>query len=225
MNELCFIILFFSFITTFILSISFVSRKHTIHKSIENIFLLLQDNLNFPIYSIKLSNENNDCDDNEYLPYQIGYYPGSKKGIYYKNAVKKKSSCNILSNCKKIPGTPYLPIFIWDGNKFCVKNKKELKYENLIRNSVEYGNECKIGYKKCGILDSNNRILCLENIVDCPINKIIINDNLNSPNDYSYTTLSLNNNKYLHYTNEAINNPIVVNISISLGNFCMILMN
>ena len=220
MDECCLIILIFSFIISFILSISFISRKHTIHKSIESIFHLLQDNLNFPIYSITLTNENNECDDDEYIPYQIGYYPGSKKGIYHKNKVKTTSSCTILSKCEKIRDTPYLPIYIWDGNKFCVKNKKELKYENLIRNSVEYGNECKIGFKKCGLLDSNKRILCIENIVDCPINKIIINNDINSPNDYSYTTLSLNKNKYLHYTNEAINNPIVVNISISLGNFC-----
>ena len=209
-----------SYIIAFILSLAFISRKHAIRKYFKNIFLLLEDNLNFPIYSIKLSNENNECDDNEYLPYQIGYYPGSIKGYYFTDSREVSKISNDYKNYEKISGTPYLPIFIWDGNKFCVKNKKELKYENLIRNSVEYGNECKIGYKKCGILDSNNRILCLENIIDCPINKIIINDNLNSPNDYSYTTLSLNNNKYLHYTNEAINNPIVVNISISLGNFC-----
>ena len=27
-----------------------------------------------------------------------------------------------------------------------------------------------------------------------------------SPNDFNYKTLSLNNNKFLHYTNESINN-------------------
>ena len=219
MDEFCFMILLFSLIITLILSISFVSRKHTSHKSIKSIFSLLDDNFNFPIYSIKLANIENECDD-KYLSYQIGYYPGTKKGIYFKNKVKKGKSCTLLRNCETISETSYLPIYIWDGNKFCIKNKKELKYENLIRNSVKYGNECEIGYKKCGILDSNNRILCVENIADCPINKIIINNNLNPPNDYSYTSLSLNNNKYLHYTNEAIDNPIVVNISISLGNYC-----
>ena len=130
MDEFCFMILLFSLIITLILSISFVSRKHTSHKSIKSIFSLLDDNFNFPIYSIKLANIENECDD-KYLSYQIGYYPGTKKGIYYKNKVKKSSSCTLLINCEKISETSYLPIYIWDGNKFCVKNKKELKYENL----------------------------------------------------------------------------------------------
>ena len=112
-------------------------------------------------------------------------------------------------------------MYKWDGNSFCVKRNIEYNYEYFLRNSVEYDSECEIGFKKCGILDTNNRKLCVEENNDCPINKMIIDNNELSPNDYKYNTLELKNNKFLHYTNEAIDNQIIVNFTISAGIPCL----
>ena len=174
--------------------------------SFDSLIILLEDNLNYPIYSINtISKENN-------ILYQIGYHSGS-------HSIKE---CDEETGCQKRGNiSPYTPIYIWDGNKFYINNNKEIKYESLLRNSVDFNEECKFGFKKCGILDTNNRIMCTEKYNDCPINKIIINKESNPPNDHSYVTLNLNNGKYLHYTNEDISNNIIVNISLSLGYPCI----
>lgn len=81
---------------------------------------------------------------------------------------------------------------------------------------IDKGNNMQLG-----ILDPNNRIMCTEENNNYPINKIIINNNEKSPTDFNYVTLSLNNNKFLLYTDESINNNIIVNFSISSGIPCL----
>ena len=186
-----------------------------------NSIIILKDNIqSSPIFSISLSS-NGICNEKKEI-YPIGYFSGIRKGKFY----KKKTSygkCTFLhdSTCETIKQVNGFNLNIWDGNIFCVNKNPELNYETFLRNSVENNKECDIGFKKCGFLDSNKRIMCIEENNNCPINKIIINNNKTSPTDFKYITLSLNNSKFLHYTNESINSDIIVNLSISSGIPCM----
>ena len=185
-----------------------------------NSIVILKDNIqSSPIYSISLLTTGK-CNEKEEI-YPIGYFPGIRKGKLYKKKISLGKCLFFDKNCKKIKKVNGFNLNIWDGNTFCVNKNSELNYETYIRNSVENNKECDIGFKKCGILDSNNRIMCIEENNNCPINKIIINNNEKSPTDFNYVTLSLNNNKFLHYTNESINSNIIVNFSISSGIPCL----
>ena len=179
-----------------------------------------KDNLqSSPIFSISLSLNGQCNEDSQILP--IGYFFGTSNGKYHKNIIKAGKCKKSDSDCQNIKKIIELNLYKWDGNSFCVNKKTGLNYEYYLNNSVEYNSECNIGFKKCGILDTNNRILCIEENNDCPINKILINSNELPPFDYNYKTLNLNNNKYLHYTNEAIDNEIIVNFTISAGIPCL----
>lgn len=132
-------------------------------------------------------------------------------------------SCSVSSKynnlCKIIGKVEGKNIKIYKGKKLIpilLKNNKT--YLQLINRNND---KCPDSYKKCGILDSKNNILCLPLIYDCPINKIVINKNKNSPIDFNYTTLSLNNGFYFHYTSESINSSIIVTLKLSEGNLCL----
>ena len=132
-------------------------------------------------------------------------------------------SCSISSKymnfCKIIGKVEGKNIKIYKGKKLTpilLKNNKTY-LELITRNN----DQCVDSYKKCGILDSKNNILCLPLNVDCPINKIVINQNVSSPIDFNYTTISLNNGFYFHYTSESINSSIIVTLKLSEGNLCL----
>lgn len=54
-------------------------------------------------------------------------------------------------------------IYIWRKKKFCYTHNNISNYYNLLLNSVKKGNQCKEGYKQCGILDNHNNIACYPN--------------------------------------------------------------
>lgn len=88
-------------------------------------------------------------------------------------------------------------------------------YQSLLEKAVSKGEKCPEGYKQCGILDSLNNIMCIEEDKQCPVNLIVVNTEKNAPSRYTFKTEQLNTS-YIHYTNEAIDNYIVskfVNIS------------
>ena len=88
-------------------------------------------------------------------------------------------------------------------------------YQSLLEKAVSKGEKCPEGYKQCGILDSLNNIMCIEEDKQCPVNLIVVNKEKNAPSRYTFKTEQLNTS-YIHYTNEAIDNYIVtkfVNIS------------
>ena len=132
-------------------------------------------------------------------------------------------SCEISKKfndyCKRIKSVEGKNIKIYKGKTITpilLKNNKN--YLELINRNNE---QCADSYKKCGILDSNNNILCLPLNVECPINKIIIDKNSSSPIDFNYTTLSLENGFFFHYTSESINSSIIVSLKLSEGNLCL----
>jgi hypothetical protein len=220
-TEFEYFIFFFRLLSLFLSLIYFILLLFFKKLDIINEITLIKNNFQAsPIYSISQSLTGK-CNENESI-YKLGYFPGILKGRFYKKRVYV-GKCNKFhsSKCKTINKIDGFDLNKWDGNTFCVNTNSELNYETFIRNSVENNNECDIGFKKCGFLDSNNRIMCIEENNNCPINKIIINNNEKSPTDFNYVTLSLNNNKFLHYTNESINSNIIVNFSISSGIPCL----
>ena len=80
---------------------------------------------------------------------------------------------------------------------------------------MKKGEKCKEGYKQCGLLDSLNNTMCIKEDETCPINLIVLNKEESCPNDgQTYHTIKIND-EYIHYTNEAIDNPIVVKFALN----------
>ncbi len=219
--EIQFLLFCFRYITMiFVIILLFLCVNMVSKIKIINSINLIENNIKAsPIYSISLL-KSDECNENEEL-FPIGYFAGAVDGKFYKGKITRGKCKKLVSKCRTIPEIIEFNMYKWDGNSFCVKRNIEYNYEYYLRNSVEYDSECEIGFKKCGILDTNNRKLCVEENNDCPINKMIIDNNELSPNDYKYNTLELKNNKFLHYTNEAIDNQIIVNFTISAGIPCL----
>ena len=99
-------------------------------------------------------------------------------------------------------------LYFWEGKTFKLSDKEKLNYKN-IHDSKE---------KQCGI-DSKKNKLFFPNKIDCPINYIeITNNEKPSMDDLSFTTLKINNFKYLHYTNQYIEGEILINFQIGIDN-------
>lgn len=81
-----------------------------------------------------------------------------------------------------------------------------MTYRNLLR-LVKDKNECVTNYRPCGILDTYGNVLCVEEFVPCPINKLKIT-HVNAAEEYlsrNYKTTPLNNistNYQFFYSNE-----------------------
>lgn len=99
------------------------------------------------------------------------------------------------------------------------------KYSTLIKNSVAKGEKCKEGYKQCGIIDTMNNILCLEEGDECPINFIIKSNSISPPNEIlRYQTFDvklIEKGTYFFYTNEAIDNYVISEFSINTNKPCL----
>ena len=99
-------------------------------------------------------------------------------------------------------------LYFWEGKTFKLSYKEKLNYKN-IHDSKE---------KQCGY-DSKKNKLFFPNKIDCPINYIeITNNEKPSMDDLSFTTLKINNLKYLHYTNQYIEGEILINFQIGIDN-------
>jgi hypothetical protein len=85
---------------------------------------------------------------------------------------------------------------------------------------------CKDNYKKCGILDTNNNILCIPINEECPLNDLKISD-VKLPDletDYFFVkiTESLTDSvKYIYYTNKKTDNNIITHLELSTNNPCI----
>ena len=110
-------------------------------------------------------------------------------------------------------------------------NDMELKYEELIKHSVNknnitkfnlsdeniLNNICEEGYKPCGLLDTLDNILCLPKKYNCPLNDLIISSQNNSnltDNGYSEEKLDNDFSLYLN-TEENIVRPIIISFFLS----------
>ena len=169
---------------------------------------------NSPILDISLS-ENGKCNN-------------SKKMILGHHKTKiENCNCNgkfhigfctyeeLRNGCITIKPKKINNLYIWKGNEFCIKTF-HLSYLDLLNHIIDKDNKCKIGFKNCGFIDTLQNKLCLKENLNCPINNIeFSNSKIPSNDKLKYNTLILKNNKYLHFTNEDINNNIITSLTFS----------
>ena len=112
------------------------------------------------------------------------------------------------------------------GNYFLYNNGLKNYFNYINDYSVGKDESCQENYKKCGILNSGGRILCLPNNEECPLNDFAISSIQNDPNydgyqSYKVTDFKSSNVYYFYYTNTKINNNIITNFKLSYGLPCM----
>lgn len=117
--------------------------------------------------------------------------------IYYLSKILTVKSIIVDNHCSELLGS------------FSPSGKPEAlsyTYRNLLK-LVKNNNECVENYRPCGILDTYGNVLCIEEFIPCPINKIRI-AHINISEEYlskNYkTTLlkNISNNYQCFYSNE-----------------------
>ena len=110
------------------------------------------------------------------------------------------------------------PLLDIDSNFVFSELSKDYDYDYLLKHSTK--DKCENGFKKCGILDSYDNIMCLKEGEPCPINEIII-DNETKEIEYiekGFKSVKLDkilqDYQLLYYTNKSINNSIAVNLCL-----------
>ena len=216
-------------LASLITSLIFSCLKHEKRHSFD-IFNSIQNDINKkPIFSISKA----PCEGNEKSPLIIDKFPGTIRGCdcigrrsyrirhHDRNRiVRHRCTRNeTRAGCDDIIPIDNRDLYKWDGVTFCV-NYNDYNYEYYLNSSVGEGENCPSGFKKCGILDTLKNVMCIKENLNCPINKILINnDNTYSENNINFNTINLNDNKYLHYTNENYNGNILSNFKLSEGGF------
>ena len=68
-----------------------------------------------------------------------------------------------------------------------------------------------------------NNKMCIDKDKECPINMIIMKNTSEPPTEYNYTfkNVSFDDGSYLFYTNEAIDQHIIGNITVNDGDLCI----
>ena len=166
-------------------------------------------------------------------------FPGTKSGCscvgiynyYYDQSGQREvnpGSCskNQTSNgCIKVPNYDSQKLYFWEGGRFCSKiyNSEINGYFHFLNNSVSKDENCQTGYKKCGKLDEMDNYLCIPNDEDCPINDIIITNEINQEleeENYSYINISRSSKKYFYYTKNS-NKSVITKLKVAEGKLCM----
>ena len=189
------------------------------------------------IHNISVSGEK--CSNDE-SPIILGFWPGTVVGCNCtsvndsniepsrRNRLNRdKCTYNeTKAGCENVEPIKSKDYTYWRSTQFCSKKSKETnnewKYFDYLENSVKKGESCLEGYKKCGILDTLNNTLCLLKNETCPLNLLIVTNSYLPPPEYqnlNVTTVLLEDNiedeYYLHYSNEAINNSVIVDFQIT----------
>ena len=91
-------------------------------------------------------------------------------------------------------------------------------YVDLLKNSTK--DNCQKNFKQCGILDTYGNKLCFNESLPCPINHILV-DLKSKKREYlnkgyfSFNLFNESSNLQLYYTNNKIDNPVIVDIIYS----------
>ena len=151
----------------------------------------------------------------------LGYYYGFDSGFIYENKYYsedyRKSKCKWKSDCTTIKAHRQVPFNYFKNQRLCASKRPNKNYFDYIDSSVDsYGN-CPKDTRKCGRLDKY-RNLCINTSEKCPINDIVYNnDPIYVDGSITYKTVQINENEYLHYTNEKTNNYIITNLTVIGG--------
>ena len=216
---------YFTLVIAFILSILFrfnFSFSVTYLSSIET---SMQSQ---PIYNIKETTF--ECESTQ-QKISFGLWPGTVDGCSClskdgSGTLERKicSESDISKGCTNITAISSMNYTIWKGKQFCYDNKENINYTVLLNSSVNSNKTCPEGQKQCGLLDTLAHKFCVKNEDNCPINYITVNENETfaiENKTYKFTSIKLNDNKYLHYTNEAFDSYIISQLSVSDGDICI----
>ena len=141
----------------------------------------------------------------------------STNSKYSNQLIRKKCNKNMLkSDCVNINKIPPKSYYSWKGVILNPKlSRNTLTYLDYLKYYSNY--ECLVDQIDCGYLDSQYELkLCLPKDSLCPINHIFIDQNpLIENTPFYYKNIKLNDNYYLHYTNQKYNGIVLVQLKIS----------
>ena len=151
------------------------------------------------IKSINVVNSKENCNKNTY-PFSLYTYPGTSNGCLISDNELQKDSCSLWSRIFKkteiIKETNEKLFHNIFSKKLCVELYDKNDYITNLNISKYDENK-----KLCGILDTIGTKYYIDNNKECPINKIII-DNEPNINDGNSKSIELIKDKYyLHYSN------------------------
>ena len=134
------------------------------------------------------------------------------------------NNCIDLHDC---PTKQKIDIKEWRSHTFYTKDVK-VSYKTLLEHSVSSNEQCESGYKQCGILNTKGDKLCLKKSQECPINYLKVtssesNYDINDIEDYnalSYSSYFNLGESYLHYSNKAVDRPIIADLRFAIDEIC-----
>ncbi len=154
-----------------------------------------------PIDSLNL----NSCDNTKNILQEK--WRGTRSGCNCFTYIQR-GSCSKRSFCTRINGKSQIQFTFWRGNSICTERETHGKYLSL---NIERNSEsCPSGKRSCGIIDSQNNHLCLDNNLSCPVVDIKFSENGNNSitgkdgflNDNNKTK-NLDSNDYIYNVNNA----------------------
>ena len=163
-----------------------------------NIYIFILTIIHFiSFFFIKKSDFENIIESYEFSPlfdFTINIYCGFKSNIIFHKWEGRK---RFKGKLERIEDKTEI-VFI-NGVKFCYN--KENTYKDLLYNDqiINENETCKNGFKSCGIIDTLNQILCVENNETCPLYDVKIGYQKDKENEYIYdpmTNISYNNENY-----------------------------
>lgn len=199
---------------------SFLEVRNVIQldtKVMNNIFM---KNLE-PIENISLGR--NWCDNSKGYYSLFNYTFAGVNENCYNNITHKflNKSCSLTNNTIPIEAIPEKTLSIWRDKNICVK-----RMQNTTSNLKIVKDKCPEDYNQCGFINSistkndeqTRKILCVKNIIQCPINFFAITNETEHYNS-SYTKVELFNGTKLVFSNKRVDNVIPIDFKISEGSY------
>ena len=144
--------------------------------------------------------------------------------IYEGNCIDSRDKIK----CKNVNEIPPQKMKNWRNSNLCIMRMKTIENTTFYINQFKSQNisskltNCPINSKKCGVLDNQGNVFCVEKGDECPVNYFFISNNFNKNTSlYKYNMIALSNNYTLYFTNQAINSTIYSNFKISDGSVCL----
>lgn len=178
---------------------------------------IINNHKSFLIYDFEV---NNLCPKERRL-ISNSFYPGSSPGCDCQKEIKKGFCNKDDIYCFDISKTYHKDLTFWRQKSICMIYGKEedltfMNYYSLWKDSVKKGENCRLGYKSCGVLDSTENQMCIEENKPCPISYIGISSNGNfTINTHSVKSIDLSNNMTFIYSSSIANlNSIPIEIKV-----------
>jgi hypothetical protein len=143
------------------------------------------------------------------------FYYGVKSDVY----PGKCSFMQTMVGCKEIPPLEGKDLTNWKGSRLCVKKHEYDFYDSI----TIPGNKCPRKYTLCGT-DTKNFNICFPKKHGCPINKIKVTNShlINTEKKFFiFQTIKLNDDWFMHYSNNFFNDTMVIDVKYSEGRVCI----